>query len=236
MEKDLPEKTMTKKSYSGHHQRLRDRFVKSGFDGFHDYEVLELLLNYIFPNRDTKPIARALLQRFKSLSGVFKAEVKELQEVKGVGERTVVFLKTFYEAFSFIADQEAKSEKTVFDSTAKFVEYFGATIGNMKNEIMRAIYLNSQNQLIHAENLSEGTVAEAVAFPRKIVEGALKYNAVSVVIAHNHPGGVPEPSDNDDTMTEQIKNALKTININLQDHLVIAGNGYFSYRQTGYLE
>jgi DNA repair protein RadC len=90
--------------------------------------------------------------------------------------------------------------------------------------------------LIHAENLSEGTVAEAVAFPRKIVEGALKYRAVSVIIAHNHPGGVAEPSDNDDKITGQIKNALQTVGISLQDHLVIAGNEYFSYRQTGYLE
>jgi len=77
---------------------------------------------------------------------------------------------------------------------------------------------------------------KAVAFPRKIVEGALQHRAVSVIIAHNHPGGAAEPSDNDDKITEQIKNALQTVGIHLQDHLVIADNKYFSYRQTGYLE
>jgi len=81
-----------------------------------------------------------------------------------------------------------------------------------------------------------GFAAEAVAFPRKIVEGALKYRAVSVIIAHNHPGGVAEPSDNDDKITEQIKSALQTVEISLQEHLIVAGNEYFSYRQTGYLE
>lgn len=101
---------------------------------------------------------------------------------------------------------------------------------------MRVVYLNSQNGLIHAENLSEGTISEAVAFPRKIVEGAFKYRAVSVIIAHNHPGGVAEPSDNDDKITEQIKSALQTVGISLQDHLVITGDEYFSYRKTGYLE
>lgn len=225
-----------KKQYLGHHKRLRDRFIKSGLVGFHDYEVLELLLTYIFPNRDTKPIAKDLLAKFKTLAGVFSADSEELQEIKGVGERTAVYLKLLNDTLGFVFEERAKNEEIQFTKTAQLFEYFKATIGNKKNEVMRVIYLDSKNGLINAENLSEGTISEAVAFPRKIVEGALKYRAFSVIIAHNHPGGVVEPSDNDDKITEQIKNALQTVGIRLQDHLVIAGNDYFSYRGAGYLE
>ncbi|MCD6441015.1 MAG: DNA repair protein RadC [Candidatus Marinimicrobia bacterium] len=223
------------KPYFGHHKRLRERFIKSGLQGFHDYELLELLLTYIFPYKDTKPIAKDLLNKFKTLAGVFSADAQELQEIKGVGERTAVYLKLLNDTLGFVFEERARNEEIQFTKTVQLFEYFKATIGNKKNEVMRAVYLDSQNRLIHAENLSEGTVAEAVAFPRKIVEGALKYRAVSVIIAHNHPRGVAEPSDNDDKITEQIKNALQTVGISLQDHLIIAGDEYFSYRQTGYL-
>ena len=224
------------KPYLGHHKRLRERFIKSSLDGFHDYEVLELLLTFVFPYRDTKPIAKDLLAKFKTLAGVFSADPQELQEIKWVGERTAVYLRLLNDTLGFVFEDRARKEEIQFTETTQLFEYFKATIGNKKNEVMRAVYLNSQNKLILAENLSEGTVAEAVAFPRKIVEGALKHRAVSVIIAHNHPGGVAEPSDNDDKITEQIKNALETVGITLQDHMIIAGNEYFSYRQTGYLE
>jgi DNA repair protein RadC len=197
---------------------------------------LELLLTFVFPNRDTKPIAKDLLTKFKTLGGVFSAEPQELQEIKGIGERTAVYLKLLNDTLGFIFEERARNEEVQFAKTAHLFEYFKATIGNKKNEVMRAVYLDSQNRLLQAENLSEGTVAETVAFPRKIVEGALKHRAVSVIIAHNHPGGVAEPSDNDDKITGQIKEALQTVGISLQDHLVIAGNEYFSYRQTGYLD
>jgi len=232
----LSPETVKNKPYLGHHKRLRERFIKSGLDGFHDYEVLELLLNYVFPNRDTKPIAKDLLAKFKTLAGVFSADPQELQEIKWVGERTAVYLRLLNDTLGFVFEERARNEEVQFTKTAQLFEYFKATIGTKKNEVMRAVYLDSQNRRIHAENLSEGTVAEAVAFPRKIVEGALKYHAVSVIIAHNHPGGVAEPSDNDDKITEQIKDALQTVGISLQDHMIVAGDEYFSYRQTGYLE
>ena len=217
--------TVKNKPYLGHHKRLRERFIKSGLDGFHDYEVLELLLTFIFPNRDTKPIAKDLLAKFKTLGGVFSADPQELQEIKWVGERTAVYLKLLNDTLGFVFEERARNEEIQFTKTTQLFEYFKATIGSKKNEVMRAVYLDSQNRLVHAENLSEGTVAETVAFPRKIVEGALKYRAVSVIIAHNHPCGVAEPSDNDDKITGQIKNALQTVGISLQDHLVIAGDG-----------
>lgn len=229
-------KVVKSKPHEGHRKRLRNRFEKTGFEGFNDYEVLELLLTFILPYKDTKPVAKELIEKYKSLKGIFDAETIDLQNIKGIGERTAVYFKLLQETFGFLYDEQARNNQIQFTKTDHLFDYFKGTIGNSKNEIMRAVYLNSQNEMIKAENISEGTVSETVVLPRKIVENALKHNAVSVIVAHNHPDGVAEPSENDDKMTEQIKNALQTVNISLQDHLVITNSDYFSYRQKGYLE
>lgn len=118
----------------------------------------------------------------------------------------------------------------------ELVDYLRAVIGDRSNEVVHVLYINSKNELIHAENLSEGTVSEAVAFPRKIVEGALKHKATSVIIAHNHPGGLPEPSESDDKLTEAVRQALKTVDVSLQEHVIISEDGYYSYRKSGYFD
>ncbi|HLA27884.1 MAG TPA: JAB domain-containing protein [Syntrophales bacterium] len=102
--------------------------------------------------------------------------------------------------------------------------------------MLRILYLNSKNRLIYVDNLSEGTVSEAVAFPRRIVEGALRYRAASVIVGHNHPGGLPEPSNNDDAVTGEISKTLKTVGITLQEHVIVAPDGFFSYRKMGLLD
>lgn len=232
---NMSEKEKIKKHYEGHRERLRQRFEISGFRGFQDYEVLELLLSFALSRIDTKPVAKDLLGRFKTLPKVFEADVKELVQIKGIKKRTAQFLKILYGAIKYYHEQKAVSNEIKFINLNDVVDYLKGTIGGKQNEIVRVIYLNSKNSLIAAETLSEGTVSEAVAFPRKIVEGALKYNATSVIIAHNHPGGVAEPSGNDDAITEQIKNALQTVNITLQEHIIITDNDFYSYRKNGYL-
>lgn len=222
--------------YLGHRLRLKTRFEQTGFHGFHDYEVLEFLLSYALPRKDTKPIARNLLQRFTNFVGVIHADTKELEKIKGIGPHATLFLKTIGATIGFYFDERAKQEDFQFTNLDQLVDYFRATIGGKPNEVMRVLCLNSKNGLIYAENLSEGTVSEAVAFPRKIVEGALKYRATTIIIAHNHPGGLPEPSDNDDAVTEEIKNALRTVGIGLQEHVIVAPDGYYSYRQNGSLD
>jgi len=222
--------------YHEHRKRLSRRFEKSGFQGFHDYEVLELLLTYVIPIKDTKPIAKELLKKFKHLPGVFSADVKELTQVSGIGPEASRFLKIVDAFIGFYFDQKALSGDIQFTQLSQLVDYFKATIARKPNEVMRVLYLNSQNRLIAAENLSEGTVSQAVAFPRRIVETALKHRATSVIIAHNHPGGLPEPSENDNTITQQIKKALQTVNITLQEHIIIAEDSFYSYRQSGILD
>ena len=132
----MSSETVKNKPYLGHHKRLRERFIKSGLDGFHDYEVLELLLNYVFPNRDTKPIAKDLMAKFKTLAGVFSAEKEELQEIKWVGERTAVYLKLLNDTLGFVFEERARNEEIQFTKTAQLFEYFRAIIGNKKNEVI----------------------------------------------------------------------------------------------------
>ena len=223
-------------SYHEHRKRLKQRFDKSSFKGFHDYEVLELLLTFVIPREDTKPAAKELIEKFKHLPGVLSAEMDELQQVNGIGPQAARFLKILDAFIAFYFDQKALLGAIQFTRLPELVDYFKATIGQSPNEVMRVVYLNSQNKLIAAENLTEGTVSQAVAFPRKIVEGALKHHATSVIIAHNHPGGLPQPSDNDNSITQQIKDALYTVNITLQEHIIVAEDGFYSYRQGGILD
>jgi len=228
---------MSKRKYphEGHRDRLRKKFSRSGFDGFHDYEILELLLTYAIPRKDTKTIAKALIARFKTIKNVLDAPVEKLKEIEGVGDNISVFLRilrdTISEYYKDIVD-----ETKVFNTLDQLVDYLKAIIGGKQNEIVHVLYLNSKNELLHSENLGEGTVSEAVAFPRKIVEGALKHNATSIMLAHNHPGGLAEPSDNDNRLTDAVKKALLTINVTLQEHIIISDNGFYSYRKSGYFD
>lgn len=232
----MPDEEKVKKHYHGHWERLRQRFEKSGFEGFHDYEILELLLTYAArPATDTKPVAKALLERFKTISNVLDATPEELEQVNGVGPKAAQFFQILRGTISEYFKNKAL-ERRVFLNLNDLVDYLRAIIGGKKNEVVHVLYLNSKNELLHCEDLGEGTVSEAVAFPRKIVEGALKQGATSVIIAHNHPGGIPEPSDTDNALTDGVRKALSTVNISLQEHVIITEDGHFSYRRNGYFD
>ncbi|GAB6272645.1 MAG: DNA repair protein RadC [Smithella sp.] len=230
------EEKIEQPDYVGHRQRLKARFEQNGFHGFQDYEVLEFLLYFVLPRKDTKPIAKKLLRRFKNFIGIIHADIRELEKIEGIGSHAALYLKAIGATIGFYFDERAKQEDFQFTNLDQLVDYFRAAIGGKPNEIMRILYLNSKNRLIYAENLSEGTVSEAVAFPRKIAEGALKYGATTVIIGHNHPGGLPEPSDNDDTVTGEIGKALKTVGITLQEHVIVALDGFYSYRKNGFFD
>lgn len=220
---------------SGHRERLRKRFEKSGFDGFNDYEVLELLLTYAIPRRDTKDIAKELLKRFKTLQGIFSADIKELTKVEGLGKKSVIFLKVISDFIKFYFEYQVEKAELQFTTLEQVITYLRGVIGNYRNEVVKVIYLNSKNRILHTELLSEGSVTESYVNPRRIVETALKYNSTSVIVAHNHPDGIPEPSGYDNDITQKISEALKLVDISLQDHIIISNQGYYSYRQQGIL-
>ena len=218
---------------TGHRERLRNRFEKSGFEGFNDYEVLEFLLTYTIPRKDTKALAKDLFDRFGTLKEILSADQEELKKIDGLGKQSVIFIKALNEFIKFYFEHQVEKNEIEFTTIDNLLKYLNATIGSCKNEVVKVLYLNAQNKMLHTELISEGTVNESYLNPRKIVETALKYKTTSVIVAHNHPDGEPKPSEYDNIITQKIAEALEVVDIDLQDHIIIASEGFYSYRQQG---
>lgn len=215
------------KHYLKHKQRLRERFIKEGLDGFHDYEVLELLLNYSLVRKDTKTIAKKLIEHFGSISDVMNAPVNELTKIEGVSGRTAVLLKMVKQSSVYMMKDKilrryyVKSSQDVFS----YLKYY---YKGEKVETFLIIYLNTKNMIIGVEPLFRGTVNEAKVYMRTIVERSLQNGASAIIAVHNHPSGSPDFSQEDIRLTRKLKEALKLINVRLLDHIIIADNEMIS--------
>lgn len=219
----------------GHRERLRERFEKDSFNGFNDYEVLEFLLTFIFRQGDVKPLAKELIKTFGSFSKVLDAPVEELKDVSGIGSASALNLVAFRQVMAYYFQDHAIIDKAQITRMSSLVEMLRASIGHKQNEVFFAIFLNAKNEVLATKEIGEGTVSQASAFPRKIVEEALKYKATSIILAHNHPGGIAEPSENDFSITAEIKNALALLEISIQDHIILANNEYYSFKRNNLL-
>ena len=216
----------------GHRKRLRERFIKSGLEGFADYEVVELLLSLGTPRKDCKPQAKEALKRFKTLRGVLSASMEELQQIKGIGPHSAFGIKLMQDvARKYLKEQII--DKPVFQSSQEIFDYLYHSMRDLKTEVFKVIYLTSQNQIIDTSDLVEGTVNSATVAPRKIVEQALSHNAVALIFAHNHPSGNCEPSKSDKDITRDLVFAGSTVQIKILDHLIIGDNRYFSFAGEG---
>jgi len=215
----------------GHRQRLRERFARTGFNGFHDYEVLEFLLTFIFRQGDVKPLAKELIKHFGSFSHVLDAKPEELKKVKGMGENAALSVVALRKALAFYFADAAVNQRLQLTKMSALIDFLKSQIADSENEVLFAIFLNAKNEVLNLKNLGEGTVSQASAFPRRIVEEALKLKATSLILAHNHPGGVAEPSDGDIAITKEINKALELVEISMQDHVILANNDYFSFKK-----
>ena len=204
-------------TYAGHRQRIKDKYKKSGIDGWLDYEVLELVLSYAIARKDTKPIAKELMSRFKTINGVLDADSRELESVPGISEHTTLFLKLLKDITVLYLKNDLYN-KDLLSSPELVFDYLKVSLKGCVDEEFEAIFLNGRNQLIAVEALQTGTVNRSAIYPRKIVERALYHHAVGVIIAHNHPAGTLTPSKEDCAVTKSIKDALKTVEISLLDH------------------
>ena len=165
----------------GHRKRLRERFIKGGLTGLADYEVVELLLSLGTPRRDTKQQAKEAIKRFKTLRGVLSASLEELQEINGIGPHSAFGIKLMQEvAREYLKEQIP--EKPDLHSSQELYEYLYHSMRDLKNEVFKVLFLNSQNQIIDASDLFEGTVNSAAVAPRKIVEEALAHHAASLIL------------------------------------------------------
>ena len=213
---------------SQHKERLRQRYLQNGLAGFHDYEVLELILSYAQVRRDTKAIAKRLVKRFGSLTAVMTAPAQQLTEVEGVGERSAVLIKLFRDAGEYHMREHILG-RDALSSAAEVRDYLVRTAKGRLHEEFRVIYLNTQYIVVDEETISEGTVKEAKVYLRKVCEHALIRHASVVIVAHNHPSGSLKPTQDDINLTYRLQQALKLIDVKLLDHLVVTGEGYFSF-------
>ena len=226
----------TKPHYLEHRKRLRERFLKSGLKGFADHEVIELLLTLAIPRSDVKQQAKALLKRFDSLRGILDAPLTELRSVEGIGEISAISLKIIRESATLYL-QEASEETEVLRDPERLSNFWRMRIGHRKNEVFAVAYLDSAYRLLHdgVETLQEGTIDRAAVYPRRVVETALKHQAAALVLAHNHPNGNVEPSEQDKVVTRAVVLAAETISLRVVDHLIVSASGTFSFREAGLL-
>jgi DNA repair protein RadC len=222
-------------SHKDHRKRLRERFNKSGLAGFHDYEIIELLLTLGTPQGDVKVPAKEAIARFKTLRGVLEAPLEELRRIKGIGPINSIAIRIVQEAAREFL-KEKLPEKPVNTSADDILRYLYHSMRDLKKEVFKVLFLNSRNQIIETEDMFEGTVNSSAVSPREVVEGALKHNAVSVIFAHNHPSGSPEPSKADKDITRDLVYAVALVNIKVLDHLVIGDNQYYSFAGHGMIE
>jgi DNA repair protein RadC len=221
--------------YRGHRRRLREKFLNSGLDGFHDYEVVELLLTLGSPRKDCKTQAKEAIKRFKTLRGVLAASLAELQQIDGIGPHSAFGIKLMQEvAREFL--REKIIDKPFYKSPQEIFDYLYYSMRDLKKEVFKVMYLNSQNQIIETADLFEGTVNSSSVSPREVIEGTLKHNAVSLIFVHNHPSGNPEPSASDKELTRELVYAGKIMRIKVLDHIIIGENKYFSFTSDGLLE
>ncbi len=226
---------MTALGPEGHRRRLRERFLTGGLDAFHDHEVLELLLTYAIPRRDVKPTAKALLEHFHSLSAVLDASPQELTAVSGIGIHSAMLLALIPRLLERYHKDRWRSVKTI-SSTQEAVQYLMGHFEAERIEVFCLLALNSQNGLIAMERIQEGTVNRTAVFPRLVVEAALKHRATAVIFAHNHPSGDPEPSAADRQLTRKLKRLLQDLDIAVHDHIILAGNRYYSFAEKGEMD
>ena len=230
---------MSEKDNQGHRERIREKFLKNGIDGFAEYEILELLLTYCIPRKDTKPIAKDLLNKFKTLDNVFKADFDKLSVIDGLGNNSIAFLKLIGDLPSIIYKDELKNKKLVDKETLKIsnkdvlLKYLRNKIGYEEIEKFYVLYLSSSNEVIEFEENSVGTLDRSSVYPREIYKKIINLNAKSVILAHNHPSDNITPSKCDIELTNEIAKGLKNFGALLIEHIIITKNSYFSFLEEG---
>lgn len=218
----------------GHRARLRARYRLSGETALQDYELLELLLTFAIPRRDTKLLAKKLLERFGTLARVFGAEPAALEEVDGIGPQTATLISLIRPlATRFLKFRP--TGKAILRSTGEAVGYFQAKLKGLPDEEVHVAFVNAKNAVTGMECLQRGTVDQSAVYVRKVIERALAHKASGFILAHNHPSGDPTPSAHDRELTQAVKAAAAAVGIRFLDHLIIGDAAPFSFKANGLL-
>ena len=219
--------------HDGHREKMRRRFLITGLEGFADHEALELLLYYAIPRRDTNPIAHALLERYGSLSAVLSAPLEDLEKVEGIGESAAILLRLAPALSRKARISELEQERAVASPDQAGL-YLLEKFRGERREIVYQLCLDRKGRLLACKRLGDGSTSAAEMNIRQVVENALVTHASAVILAHNHPSGVALPSDEDYAATARVREALKTVDVTLVDHIVVADSDFVSMAQSGY--
>lgn len=217
---------------AGHRQRLREKFMAAGLEGFQDYEIVEFLLSLSTPRCDCKPMAKMAMKKFKSLQGVLDAPLERLCEIPGIGEKNALVLKLVRAVATRYFRGGIHKIDLVSDPGA-LINYLMSGIGWRERECFEIIFLDAKNCVIATEIMFEGSITQSVIYVREVVKAVLRYNAVSIICAHNHPSGNTKPSAEDVMVTQKLVEAGNLVGFNVSEHLVVSSADYFSFRENG---
>jgi DNA repair protein RadC len=215
--------------YTGHRQRLRDRFRRGGPDALPDYELLELVLFRAIPRRDTKHLAKRLIAHFGSFAEVVNAPETRLKEVDGAGEAVVTELKLMRAAALRLTKAEITA-RPLLSSWSQVLDYLTAAQGFEQREQFRILFLDRRNRLIADEVQGQGTVDHTPVYVREVVKRALELSATALILVHNHPSGDPAPSRADIDMTKMIVEAARPLGVTVHDHIIVGKAGHASFK------
>lgn len=220
--------------HEGHRKRVKQRFIQEGLSSFEPHQVLELLLFYSIPRKDTNELAHKLINKFGNISNIFDSPAIELSKVEGISENSAILLSLVSQLSQYYLTKK-HGDKIIIDSSIKACEYVKNLFLTKKYEAFFIVCLDNQNRVNIAKPLFDGTTNETAVYPRIIIENALRHTASSVIVAHNHPGGSLTPSTADMQTTKTIKTALECIQVKLLDHIIVADDNAVSFAEKGWL-
>ncbi|MEY3197540.1 MAG: hypothetical protein RLZZ59_911 [Pseudomonadota bacterium] len=215
-------------NYTGHRQRLRERFLKSP-ESLPDYEIVEMMLFASVPRKDVKDLAKKLIKEIGDINAILNSNPERLLSVSGVNEA----IYTNFRLYKEVLDRSLKSNflnKNILGSWSSLVSYLQGSQGAATTERLRVLYLNKKNHLIADELQDVGTIDQTPVYPREVLKRIIFHNASAIILVHNHPSGSPDPSSADVALTKEIMKACDTIGVVLHDHVIVCKDQFYSFR------
>lgn len=226
---------MSTHNHHGHRARLRERVAMEGLENFHEHQVLEYVLSFVIPYKDTNDLAHDLINQFGSLAGVMEADVSELMKVKGMGEVSATFLTDFIKIYNCYEKSKMKTKARLISPEHTF-KYLKNLFKGKIHEELYVVALNPQSKVIKVQRVAEGTSTEANVTIRDITDLMSRLKVANIIIAHNHPDGNATPSAEDDKFTKALVTTLCINGSHLVDHMIISGKKFYSYRKTALID
>jgi DNA repair protein RadC len=226
---------MTDRLLKGHRQNVRDRFMTSR-ESLKDYELLEMLLFLAIPRKDTRTMAKCLMEKFGSLSAVLNADRDQLRALEGLGDATVTALQLFHEILIRTMRSTLEKKTITLDKPKTVEKYCRVRLGHLVHEEILALFLNGSRKLVAEEIINSGNYSETKLYRNILITRATQNGATGIILVHNHPSGDPSPSSGDLEVTESLRDILRSVGIELIDHMIVTPSRSFSFRDVGLLD